>query len=149
MKIIKKNAIFLVSALFLLSFLIILPLKALPEDPPSSPSTPINTNNQAPASNPMLGKIEKIAKDGGYVVDREQASVPRIVGLVINTFTSILGVIFVILIVMAGFTWMTSAGNEEKIKKAGATIKSATFGLVLTLSAWIIWKFIFDNLIKG
>jgi ABC-type nickel/cobalt efflux system permease component RcnA len=51
--------------------------------------------------------------------------------------------------VIAGFTWMTSSGNEEKIKKATATIKAATIGLILTLSAWAIWKFIFERLVLG
>jgi len=138
MKIILKTTLFLISTAFLLSFLLTTPLNAQTSD--------VTTDT---SDNQMLDKLQGIAQDGGYITDTETASAPRVVGLIINAFTSILGVIFVILMVVAGFTWMTSSGNEEKIKKATATIKSAAIGLVLTLSAWAIWKFIFDRLIVG
>jgi len=148
MKIFIKTGLLFTSCLFVLAFLLIMPLNAQTSD------SPINTtDNQVlptnTSDNQMLGKLESIAQEGGYITDTETASIPRIVGLIINTLTSILGVIFVILMVAAGFTWMTSSGNEEQIKKATGTIKSATIGLVLTLSAWAIWRFIFDRLIVG
>lgn len=136
MKIKFKKFNFSLLFLFLLSFLYFSPLYAQ------------DSGSTQTSDNQMLNKLETIAKDGGYATGSEAASAPKVVGQVINAFTSILGIIFVILIVVAGFTWMTSSGNEEKIKKATATIKSATIGLVLTLSAWVIWRFIFDRLIN-
>jgi hypothetical protein len=44
---------------------------------------------------------------------------------------------------------MTSQGNEEKIKKSKDTLKASIIGLIVTLSAWTIWNFIFENLILG
>ena len=138
MKNFLKITFSIIACLFLFSFLIITPLQAQTSDVSTSAS-----------DNQMLDRLQNIAQEGGYVTDEQTASAPRIVGLIIRAFTSILGVIFVILMVIAGFTWMTSSGNEEKIKKATATIKAATIGLILTLSAWAIWKFIFERLIVG
>lgn len=98
---------------------------------------------------PFLNRMKNIANQGGYATDRENASAPRIVGLIINALLSITGIIFIVLTVFAGFNWMTSQGNEEKIKKSKDTLKASIIGLIVTLSAWTIWNFIFENLILG
>lgn len=106
------------------------------------------TEDSAPSSR-VLEKVENIASGGGYVTDPSVASAPRIVGLIINALLSITGIIFIILTVMAGYGWMTSEGNDEKIKKSIATLRAAILGLIITVSAWTIWNFIFDRLILG
>jgi len=98
-------------------------------------------------SSPILNMMKNVAGKGGYTTDEGSASVPRIVGLIINALLSITGLIFIILTVVAGFNWMTSQGNEEKIKKSKNTLTSSVIGLIITLSAWTIWNFIFVNLI--
>ncbi len=98
--------------------------------------------------NRIMGRLKAVAGPAGFVTDGTM-SVGRIVGLVINAFVSILGIIFVVLIVSSGYTWMTSEGNDEKIKKATATIKASIIGLVITLSSWAIWQFIFTRLVLG
>ena len=97
----------------------------------------------------ILSTVERVAEGGGYVTDPATASAPRIVGLIINALLSITGIIFIILTVFAGYNWMTSEGNDEKIKKSIATLRAAILGLIITLSAWTIWNFIFDRLILG
>jgi len=51
--------------------------------------------------------------------------------------------------VIAGYSWMTSGGNEEKVKKAVATIRVAIIGLIVSLAAWTLWNFVFKILILG
>ena len=98
------------------------------------------------ANNRIMDRLKSVAGEGGYVVEGG-TSLPEVVGVIINAFISLLGIIFVVLIVSAGFTWMTSEGNEKKIKKATATIKASVIGLIITLSAWSLWNFIFMRLI--
>lgn len=100
-------------------------------------------------NNRILSTMERIAGGGGYVTDSTTASAPRIIGLIINALLSITGIIFIILTVFAGYNWMTSEGNDEKIKKSIATLRAAVLGLIITLSAWTLWNFIFDRLILG
>ena len=73
---------------------------------------------------------------------------PRIIiARIINIALLFLGVIAVGLIIYAGFLWMTSGGNEDKIDKAKNTLKNAIIGLVIILSAWGIVSFIMSRLL--
>lgn len=68
------------------------------------------------------------------------------VAYIIRGFLGLLGIIFVILIIIAGYNWMTASGDEEKIKKATSTIRSAIIGLLIIISAYAITYFVFSNL---
>jgi hypothetical protein len=65
---------------------------------------------------------------------------------IINIILSFLGIIAVVLIIFAGFQWMTAAGNEEQIKKAKGLLKNAVIGLAIILMAWSITYFIMTRL---
>ncbi|MDD3778020.1 MAG: Ig-like domain-containing protein [Patescibacteria group bacterium] len=72
---------------------------------------------------------------------------PRtIVGRIINFVLSFLGIISLGLIIYAGFLWMTSGGEEEKVRRAQSILKNAIIGLVIILSAWGITTFIISRL---
>lgn len=60
-------------------------------------------------------------------------------GLNIAYFT--IGVIAVIMIVIAGFTMVTSAGNADAIKKAKSTITYSVIGLIFVIMAFTITHF--------
>lgn len=64
------------------------------------------------------------------------------IGLIIGIFFGILGIIFLVLAIYAGFLWMTSAGNADQVDKAKRILINATIGLVITLSAYAITSFI-------
>ncbi|MFH1773025.1 MAG: hypothetical protein ABH818_01560 [Patescibacteria group bacterium] len=71
-----------------------------------------------------------------------------IIATVIKAVLSFLGVVFLILIIYAGFTWMTAGGDEEKINKAKDTIQRAIIGLIIILCSYAITIFIFGKLDK-
>lgn len=78
------------------------------------------------------------------------ASDPRTTAArIINIVMLSLGVIAVGLIVYAGFLWMTSNGEEEKVEKARNILKNGIIGLVIILSAWGIASFILSRLIRA
>lgn len=104
--------------------------------------------SDTPDSNTLLGKLALIGGKAGYNTSTE-VSTAMIVGIVLRTLIGLLGLVFIILIILAGFKWMRASGNEEDVKKATQSIKEAIIGLVLTLSAWTIWTFIFEKLILG
>jgi lysylphosphatidylglycerol synthetase-like protein (DUF2156 family) len=89
-----------------------------------------------------LEKLNKVAESGGYEPGTN-FSVGKIAGQVIGVFISILGVIFLGLMVYAGFEYMMARGEEEKVKKSLATIRQAIVGLIITISAYAIWSFVF------
>lgn len=73
----------------------------------------------------------------------------RAVADVIKIVLGFLGVIFVVLIVYAGFMWMTSGGNEDKIKSAKQTMIAAIIGAAIVLGAYAITTFVIDGLLKA
>jgi len=76
------------------------------------------------------------------------ASGPRDIRLVIASFVraflGFLGIIFVVLIVYAGYLWMTAMGNADKVEQAKKTIIRATIGLVIILASYSITNFIIE-----
>lgn len=50
----------------------------------------------------------------------------------------LVGTIFVVLIIYAGFKWMTSGGNEKEITAAKQTLQSSVVGLVIIVLAYAI-----------
>jgi heme/copper-type cytochrome/quinol oxidase subunit 2 len=68
------------------------------------------------------------------------------VASLIKIFLSILGIIFLILVLYAGFQWMTAAGDEKKVASAKNILISAVVGLVIILSAYAISSFVITQL---
>ncbi len=79
----------------------------------------------------------------------ESYSIAYVISLVVKAFLGILGIIFLVLIISAGYNWMTAQGNEEKITKAKDTLKTAIIGLIIIVSAYAITYFVFNALPGG
>ena len=75
---------------------------------------------------------------------------PRIiVARIINVALLFLGIIAVVIILIAGFKWMTAAGNEDKVGEAKKLMGAGVIGLVIVLSAWGIASFLLTKLITA
>ena len=75
---------------------------------------------------------------------------PRlVVARIINVALGILGTIAVVLIVYAGFLWMTAGGNDEQAGKAKSIIFASIIGLVIILSAYAISTFVVKNVYEA
>ena len=59
------------------------------------------------------------------------------------------GIICVIVIVVAGLTFVTSSGNPGRISKAKSAITYASFGIGIIVSAALIVNLIISGLLKG
>jgi len=69
------------------------------------------------------------------------------VGSVVGIVLSFVGVIFLILMIFAGLTWMTASGNQEKVTKAKDLMINAIIGLVIVMAAYAITSFVGNRLI--
>jgi len=81
--------------------------------------------------------------------DVDESSLAETIAGIIKVVLSVLGLIFIILIIYAGFLWMTSAGNEDKIKQAKGIIVSSIIGVAIVLAAYMITVFVIDNLLQA
>ena len=87
--------------------------------------------------------LNNFAGTAGYV----QTDLPVVVGNIINIVLSLLGLVAVIFIIIGGFMWMTSAGNEEKLKKAKTMISAAVIGLIIVIVAYVVTAWIINQLV--
>src|SRR3989338_8955891 len=95
-----------------------------------------------------LGDASKNLQDvGGQAFGSASSNdLPTIVGSIINISLTLIGMIFVILLVYSGFIWMTAAGNEEKVSKAKDTIRRSIIGIIIIVASYAIADFVITNL---
>lgn len=68
------------------------------------------------------------------------------IGVAVYALLSLLGVIFLSLIIYAGILWMIAEGEEAKVEKAQTILKNAIIGLVIVMAAYAISLFILTAL---
>ena len=96
--------------------------------------------------------LKTFAEDGaGYKAPTGsgEETIYTTIGLVINIALSLLGVIFLALIIYAGFEWMIARGDEAKVTKSKDIMKNAVIGLVIVLAAYVISYFVVYQLGSG
>ncbi len=76
-------------------------------------------------------------------------SIPVLVGSYIKAAIGLLGIILVVLIIYAGFLWMTAQGDTEKVKKAKGILSNAIVGLILIFASYAITGFVIDKIISS
>ncbi|MBU0546289.1 pilin, partial [Patescibacteria group bacterium] len=72
--------------------------------------------------------------------------IPTIIGTLIRGAMGIMGALVLLMFVWGGFTWLTSGGVAEKVKKGTQTIVWAVIGAAITLSSYIILNTILELL---
>lgn len=85
------------------------------------------------------------ATAGEAGLNTQQGSVSDVAGNVIGAGLTLIGVLFFMLMIYAGITWMLARGNEEQSKKALNTITAAIIGLVLVIASYAITQFVFQS----
>ncbi|OGL67010.1 hypothetical protein A2856_00790 [Candidatus Uhrbacteria bacterium RIFCSPHIGHO2_01_FULL_63_20] len=68
------------------------------------------------------------------------------IAAIIRTALGFLGVIAVVITLYGGFLWMTSAGNDDKVKQAKKIMISGVIGLVIILSAFALASFVITQI---
>ena len=71
------------------------------------------------------------------------------VQVIINVILSVLGIVTVIMIILGGVQYTTSAGDPAKVTKAKNTIMYGVIGLVIALLAFAIVNFVLANVFNG
>ena len=75
--------------------------------------------------------------------------IPSLIGKVVGAGLAFIGVIFFILIIYGGFSWMMARGNEQEVVKAKELIYAAVIGLIIVLSAYAITSYLGGVLVGG
>jgi len=83
----------------------------------------------------------------GYDLSKSDpfASVSKVISLVL----SLLGVVFLVLLIYGGFLWMTARGSEQQVEKSKEIIFSAVIGLIIVVAAYAISIFVVTTLTES
>jgi hypothetical protein len=122
----KKNFQILILSFVILSFLVVPRYNLLAQEGEDIEWTA--------AEQAALKQIDFAEQAGLY---NGQSLPNRIIGI-INIALTLVGLLFLVMIIISGFQWMTSGGNEELISKAKKRLIGAIIGLAIVLGAWII-----------
>ncbi len=76
-------------------------------------------------------------------------TLPEVIGSIISVVLSFLGIIFLLLVIYAGFTWMTAQGDPKAINKAREILTGAVIGLVILLASYAITTTVTKELQKA
>lgn len=77
----------------------------------------------------------------------DRTDIRKIVGDVIRAILGIIGTIALIIFFYGGIQWMTSLGEEARIKKGRETMVWAGLGLVVVFASYTIVQFIISRLL--
>lgn len=103
--------------------------------------------NTPPQAIPDDYGLEATARGAGLPVG--EANPISIVATAVNTLLGFLGALLVMLVIYAGFLWMTAAGEEQKISKAKKLLGNAVIGLAIVLASYAIATFTINSLLEG
>lgn len=69
-------------------------------------------------------------------------SLETIFSNIFNIAITLAGLVLFIMLIIGGFSYLTSGGDPEKNKKAASTLTWAIIGLVLLIASWFILRFL-------
>lgn len=109
----------------------------------------------SPISKELVAEITKQGTEaaaGGYNLPIEalrESDIRFFLANLVKQLLLLIGVIFVVLVIYAGALWMTSGGEEEKIKKAKNTIARAGVGILIVLASYSVALYVERKLLDA
>ncbi len=76
----------------------------------------------------------------------EKLNLPYLVGDIIGKILAFLGIVFILLIIWAGFQWMTAGGDTGKVGKSKTLILNAVIGLIIIMMSYGITTFVIKSI---
>ncbi len=146
---IQKGIIALIMTVGCLAFS---PAAVWAADPAPAPATPAPADagggTYGPEDNDPYGTRTALGATQGALPYSVAGSdtVPGIIGKVVAVILSFIGIIFFLLVLFAGFMWMSAMGNSERVTKAKDILEAAAIGLLIVLGAYAITRFVFQGL---
>lgn len=82
-------------------------------------------------------------------IPTRNTDLPTLIGTILNSVLSLVGVIFLVIIVWGGFLWMTARGNDKQVETAKQLITSAIIGLLIIAGGYAITNFVLGAVISA
>lgn len=98
--------------------------------------------------NPFTRGAKLAGEVGEKAGIKTSRTLPEIIGSIINVFLGFLGIIFLVLLLYAGFLWMTAQGEPKQVEKAKEILKQSIIGLIIIVAAFAISNFVLTSLVN-
>jgi cytochrome bd-type quinol oxidase subunit 2 len=102
-------------------------------------TAPISVFAQGSAFQALNNGVTNAGTEAGLGTSK---SLPQLIGRLVQQAMTLLGILLVVMVIYAGFLYMTDQGAGDKAKKAKGIITSAVIGLVLIFAAYSITGFV-------
>lgn len=90
------------------------------------------------------GKLNEVAGQANLATT---TTLPVLIGNLVRTFIGLLGIVFLLLMIYAGYLWLTAQGDEDKVKHSKDLLKNAVIGLVIITAAYAIASFVINAVV--
>lgn len=97
------------------------------------------------AQTDAVSQLEQVASGTGL----STVSAPIIIARIIRAVLGTLGIIFTIIVLYAGYVFMTAQGDPDKVKTGKNMLKNAVIGMILCLLSFSITTYILDRLLEA
>jgi hypothetical protein len=86
--------------------------------------------------------LDTTAQTAYGTIPMQGSSISSIIGTIVGAALSLIGIVFFVLMIYGGFTWMIARGNDAEVTKAKDMITNAVIGLIIVFAAYAITKYI-------
>ncbi|MCB9798648.1 hypothetical protein H6758_02895 [Candidatus Nomurabacteria bacterium] len=116
------------------------------QDPAAAPGAAAGApgSGAAPASGGDVGKEGELRKLS-LPNPLQEVNINRLIGRIIGQALGLLGSISLAVFVYGGFMFLTSAGNDDKVKKGTNAMLYAAVGVFLVLASYVILREVFTK----
>ncbi|MFA5188218.1 MAG: pilin [Patescibacteria group bacterium] len=90
--------------------------------------------------------LQGLNKTGSLAYPGDQISLAAYAANIIMALFTLLGIVFVALLMYGGYLYLVSGGSEDKIKKGKNTLTAAVIGIIIIFSGYTITYFITTTL---
>lgn len=84
-----------------------------------------------------------------YTTGDADTQVFNIIGRIINILLGLLGIVFFVYVLWAGYIWMTAGGDTTKVTKATQMLTQGAIGVIIILAAYAISNFAISQLLTA
>jgi len=91
-----------------------------------------------------LQAVKSVANIAGLGLTGQAPTIQQVIIAIVNYALGFLGIFFLISILLAGWQWMSSMGDAEKIDKAKSRLKNSIIGIVIVLISFSLTVYLAD-----
>lgn len=94
-------------------------------------------------------QLRDVGFEVGFDTNYQDGSLQVFIARIIQQLLTFLGIVFFLLVLYAGFMWMTAAGNEDQVGKARKILTTAAIGLAIVVLSYAITVFVMRAFLRG